>query len=179
MFDFIIITIVTIVIGCYYWLKQRYQYWEILRVPYLKAESLLFGNEYEFAVGKIPAADNFVKHYNSLAPHRFGGVYHFFQPALYIRDPELIKNILIKDFHHFYDRSFDFANKEDPLSLHLFNLCGEEWKTLRNKLSPTFTSGKMKVLFEVMKECAENLKKIIDQSTMDQDEMEVSDLMAR
>ena len=36
--------------------------------------------------------------------HRFYGVYFLGAPSYSIRDPELIRRILVKDFDHFVDR---------------------------------------------------------------------------
>lgn len=179
MIDVIIAIIFIVVLCVYLWLKQRYRYWENRQVPHLKPTSLIFGNESDAILGKLPLAENSLKHYNALAPHRFGGVYNFYKPLLYVRDPDLIKNILIKDFQYFLNRNPGLANEEDPLSLNLFNLMGEEWKVLRRKLSPTFTSGKMKIVFQLMKECAEDMGKILDKSAVIGEVVHVQDLMAR
>jgi len=175
----IVLSIFTIIICGHLWVKQRFLYWEKRRIPYLKPNSLIYGNEYESIRGKISLPEGAAKHYNDLAPHRFGGTYHFYKPIFYVRDPELIRNILIKDFHHFHDHVLDLASKDDPLSLVLFNLNGEEWKTLRQKLTPTFSSGKMKLMFELMKECVEKMNSIIVESIPDDESLNVKDLMTR
>lgn len=42
------------------------------------------------------------------------------------------------------------------------NITDEKWKYLRSKLSPTFTSGKIKQMFRLIQEVADELLKNID-----------------
>jgi len=74
------------------------------------------------------------------------GIYLMFRPALLIRDPEIVKNILTSDFKSFHDRGI-YVNESDKMSETLFALEGEKWKALRSKLAPSFTSGKLKNMF--------------------------------
>ena len=54
-----------------------------------------------------------------------------YTPALSIADPELIKNICIKDFNVFVNRNQFLTG--DPLNdKFLFNLIGDEWKRMRS-----------------------------------------------
>ncbi|KAL3280424.1 hypothetical protein HHI36_017906 [Cryptolaemus montrouzieri] len=94
---------------------------------------------------------------------KHGGYYFVFSPFYIPMDLEVIKLILQTDFHHFVDRGM-YVNERDPLSTHLFNLSGNKWKLLRTKLSPTFTSGKMKMMFENLVECTAALDKAMDKN---------------
>lgn len=87
------------------------------------------------------------------------GVYILHKPFLLIRSSELLKQILVKDFNVFPDRYFASKRKTDVVgSAGLFSVDNPEWKYLRAKLSPGFTSGKQKNLFGLMLESAENMR---------------------
>lgn len=75
------------------------------------------------------------------------GVYRFLEPAIVLRDPELIKDVLIKDFMSFDKNDTFIDGKRDPLLKHNpFFLTGEEWKRSRNLLVPLFTASKVLLL---------------------------------
>lgn len=179
MSSLIFLAIILIGSFLFFRLKRRFQYWEKRGVPYLKAQSIIFGNDSDVVFGRISLPDIIQRNYNELAPHRFGGVFSFYNPILYIRDPELIGNILTKDFNHFVDRGHDFVNKGEPLTMHLFNLNGDEWKLMRAKLTHTFTPGKMKLMFDLVKDCADELKSVIIEKIKHDEAVEVKDIMAR
>ncbi|KAF5285147.1 hypothetical protein FQA39_LY16836 [Lamprigera yunnana] len=69
---------------------------------------------------------------------------------------DLIKSIMIHDFEYFTDRLFH-SHEYDPFSMHLLALRGEQWKRIRSKLSPVFTPLKVKMIFPVVVDTANEL----------------------
>lgn len=43
-------------------------------------------------------------------------------------------------------------------------MVGDKWKEMRHKLSPTFSSGKIKGMFPLIEACAERLNKFAKQN---------------
>ena len=74
-----------------------------------------------------------------------------------IKDPELLKHILVKDFEHFVDRRPFGNQKGSVLSEMLGNKNGAEWKDLRAVMTPTFSSGKIKSMFPLLCEKANQM----------------------
>ena len=88
--------------------------------------------------------------------------------ALLIADADLLKDVLVRHFSHFMDRRLIF--REKYTSKFLTQLCGSEWKHTRSTMTPTFTSGKMKVMLHLMNECLEPMiKRIRKNSGKDMD----------
>lgn len=111
----------------------------------------------------------------------FFGFFIFQRPALVIKDPELIKRIMIKDFNSFNNRvtaSYD----ADPLGKYnLIYLKNPLWRTLREKFTPFFSSGKLKKMFHIMDELSTDLIKYIDNKIPDNSdtvEMNVREMAA-
>ena len=77
------------------------------------------------------------------------------------------------------DRGIKVDDEQNPLAAHLLFLTGSKWKNLRAKLTPTFTSGKIKMMFHLMNECAEQLKKFLDEPAQNEETMEMKEVMAK
>ncbi|KAG5669769.1 hypothetical protein PVAND_000063 [Polypedilum vanderplanki] len=82
-------------------------------------------------------------------------------PAYIALDIELIKNILVKDFDSFHDRGIYYNEKADPLSAHIFSIAGEQWKTLRQKMTTTFSSGKIKAMMPTLNKISEEMTEVL------------------
>ena len=77
-----------------------------------------------------------------------------------IKDPDLIRQITIKDFEYFVDRSGNSMNKRmfgnhkvDKIwQKQMSNAHGEEWKNIRSTFTPIFTAGSMKSMMVFIQE---------------------------
>jgi cytochrome P450 family 6 len=138
--------------------KWKYQYWKRRNVPYLEPR-IPFGNMEEVIRGKKFAGIRLKEIYNEMKSKgwRHGGIYTFTKPSYVILDLDYVRNIMTKDFKYFMDRDV-YVNENDPLQAHLVNVSGARWRNLRAKLTPTFTSGKMKGMFQVMAESQKDLQ---------------------
>lgn len=91
------------------------------------------------------------------------GFFVLWRPSILINDLDLIKHILVKNFTSFHDRGTYYNEKDEPLTGHLFSLEGKKWKRIRDKLSPAFTSGKMKQMFPTMLKYGNKLISYVDE----------------
>ena len=69
--------------------------------------------------------------------------------------------------------------KRQPLLNGIFHMQGEIWKKMRNKLSPGFSTGKMKMMFPIMKGCSQQLKLALDNICKISGTFEAKDLTSR
>ncbi|KAH8371559.1 hypothetical protein KR093_008001 [Drosophila rubida] len=93
--------------------------------------------------------------------HPFVGFNFIQRRSAFVMDIKLAKNVLIKDFTNFADRGQFHNVRDDPLTGHLFNLDGKRWKEMRQRLSPTFTSGKMKFMFPTVIKVSEEFMNVM------------------
>lgn len=163
----------------YIYVTWNYGYWKKRGIPY-KEPSFPFGNFRNFMTMKVSVMDFYKDLYGDFKGQRYAGSLSLSEVILLIRDPELIKGIFVKDFSHFHDRGLVVDEENDPMSANLFNLNGSRWHALRNKLSPVFTSGKMKYMFSIIKECAIQLQKTVErESERSGNDIESKDMLAR
>ncbi|XP_060652618.1 cytochrome P450 6a2-like [Drosophila nasuta] len=142
-----------------------------------------YGNMVGFRKNRV-VHDIFEEYYNKFrkAGHPFVGFSFLFKRSVLIIDTELAKNVLIKDFSNFADRGQFHNTHDDPLTGHLFNLDGKRWKEMRQRLSPTFTSGKMKFMFPTVIKVSEEFVKVMFEEVPAKSGgaiIEIKELMAR
>ncbi|XP_044004560.1 probable cytochrome P450 6a14 [Aphidius gifuensis] len=155
--ELLLVTISLLSIIYYYkWLTCYFDFWKIRNVNGPKPIPLL-GNVLDLVTFKYSIGCFLRKIYNEYNNEKIVGLFVNRRPALMINDMDLIKSILIKDFSSFMDRGYGTHEKTDPLTMHLFNLEPARWRPLRAKLTPAFTSGKLREMFYLLIECSDQL----------------------
>lgn len=169
--------IALVVAYVYLFLKKKFSYFDEKGIPYLEPESWIFGNMK--GVGRsIHMIDVLQKIYDhTKGKDVIAGLYMMHNPGLLITDLDLIKQITVKEFASFTDRGMHVSDDE-PLTGHLFAIGGDKWKFIRSKLSPTFTSGKMKLIYHTVSDKGMSLVKAIDDASKD-GSIEIKDIANR
>ncbi|EDW00822.1 GH21098 [Drosophila grimshawi] len=162
----------------YHFYQNTYKYWERRGVPFEPPVPILgnmrgVGYKYHFRDINQRLYDRF----KGTTP--FGGIFTFLRRVAFIVDLDLVKQVLIKDFTLFQDR-VTFSNvRDDPLTGHLFSLEGEEWRSMRHKLTPVFKSGKMKHMVGIVVDVGKRLAETMDKAVVgSSSEVEIKELCA-
>ncbi|CAL8118535.1 unnamed protein product [Orchesella dallaii] len=99
--------------------------------------------------------------------NQFGLVYGYFRgtrATLVVRDAELIKDILVRNSSEFINRPHMIMNVP-PLPYTLVGLRSQRWKEVRNTLSPTFSSAKIKQMLPIMSNCVQTTLEILKEKS--------------
>ncbi|XP_063701704.1 probable cytochrome P450 6d4 [Culicoides brevitarsis] len=138
--------LLTAVIAVYVYVQRHFSYWQRHGFPYLKNIEIPYGNMGAHARKERSMGTAVWDLYNQ-TDEPFVGMYAYTNPGLLVRDLELVRKIMITDFDYFHDRSVYNNKDREPLLSQLFSLKGEDWKNLRKKFNPLFSSGKLKAMF--------------------------------
>ncbi|KAK5638813.1 hypothetical protein RI129_013108 [Pyrocoelia pectoralis] len=170
--------VLVVVIFTYF--KWAFKYWEWRELPSVKP-SIPFGTIGDTVLAKRNFGEILKEQYEESKRKGFKhvGLFMMVKPTYMPIDLEYVKNILSKDFTHFMDRGLYYNEKDDSLSANLFMLEGTKWKNLRAKLTSTFSSGKMKMMFHIMLECGKHLTDALDDTCYAGEPVDVRDFLER
>ncbi|XP_037038783.1 probable cytochrome P450 9f2 [Bradysia coprophila] len=177
----IIIAIFLFSLAFYKWATINNDYFEKRNMKFSKP-TFLFGSMRDFFYSRGTLADFANKIYREFPNEAVNGLFGFRQPQFLLRDPDVIKQIAVKDFDHFEDRFKFIDPKLDKLwGNSLFLMESEKWRLMRATLSPAFTGSKMRQMFNLVVEVAESvmqhlLKKVENGEKVD---VEMKDFFTR
>ncbi|XP_026736660.1 cytochrome P450 6B5-like isoform X3 [Trichoplusia ni] len=170
---------VILLVSLYLYGTRTFKYWEQRGVKHDKPKPFVGNNFYGLLFKKSMtqvANELYWKYPNEPVV----GFFRSSRPELVIRDPDIVKRILITDFDHFYKRGFTHENTVfEPLMQNLFFAEGDVWKLLRQRITPTFTTGKLKGMFPLIVERAEKLRARTLAAAVKGKPIDARDLMAR
>jgi len=165
---FYLISVITaIFMGLYFYVTRNFKIWQQLGVPYVKPTPF-FGNLKECVLQKKTIGEHLQGIYNEHSDKPYVGIFSFDKPSLLVHDLELLKNVLVKDFHNFMDRIFAIDERFDPLFGNVLAvLKGQLWRHLRTNMTPVFTSRKMKLMFCLVDTCGKELADCLEKAAAD------------
>uniref|UniRef100_A0A6I8P3J2 Thromboxane-A synthase n=1 Tax=Ornithorhynchus anatinus TaxID=9258 RepID=A0A6I8P3J2_ORNAN len=115
-------------------------------------------------VGTFLEYRNGIFEFDKKCYEKYGKVWGIFdgrQPILAILDPDIIKTVLVKEFHDSFPNRRNFGlngGLDSSLTIAEYHT----WKRIRTIVSPTFTSGKLKEMFPIIKHYGKLLVQNID-----------------
>ncbi|XP_068556020.1 cytochrome P450 3A30-like isoform X1 [Anas acuta] len=116
--------------------------------------------------------------FDQMCFEKYGKIWGIFdgrQPLLAVLDPIIIKTILVKECYTNFTNRRNFRLNgilESALSV----AEDEKWKRIRTVLSPTFTSGKLKEMFPIIKLYGEKLVKNIEKKVANDEFVTMKDI---
>ncbi|KAK1122065.1 hypothetical protein K0M31_009908 [Melipona bicolor] len=170
--------VTALLLALYYYFMSVFSFWERLEVPGLKP-AFFIKNIFNIYTMRLPVSLYLQNFYEKYKNERMFGFYLGRSAILILKDPELIKDVLVKDFSIFADRGFIVHERTEPLSLHLLNLDIRRWRPLRRQFTPMFTSSKLKNMFEQVLECATHLEKHLDKLAARNEPVDFRDIAAK
>lgn len=185
--DLLHVSAVLAILGLLYHLLTRNNgYFHDKPIPSL-AVWPLFGSTAPLLLKRYSFTDYIKNIYDKFAGAKVFGLFDTTTPFFVLRDPELIKQIGVKDFDHFVDHRPTFGDAGDADNPHglfgksLFAMNGQRWREMRAILSPAFTGSKMRQMFGLMTECAENTVSYYENQVKGGGslEVEVKDMLTR
>ncbi|XP_051157198.1 cytochrome P450 9e2-like [Leptopilina boulardi] len=155
-----------------YWRKKGF-------TPYIKSVPF-FGNFYSMTFKKLSISEYITKVYNHFPEAKYTGILQFNIPTLVLRDPELIKDVCIKNFDNFTDHRSFVPEDADPLfGRMVFFLKGTKWREMRQTLTPSFTGSKMKLMFELISKCSRDFVQYFLDHPEEANSVEMKDTFTR
>nr|UUB32651.1 cytochrome P450 CYP345E2 [Dendroctonus rhizophagus] len=124
---------------------RNFNYWKSKNVFYIKPIPVL-GNMLPVLKMKTTLGE-WLGDLSHKVKKDYFGIFIFDRPVLVVQSPKLVKLVLQKDFEYFQNRSVAHYEHDPILSNLMFLAKNPRWKAVRSKLSPVFSTGKLKQMF--------------------------------
>nr|XP_039269241.1 cytochrome P450 3A5-like [Styela clava] len=148
------ILIASVILLIRYYLNQKWRYFEKLGIPYNPPSILKLGNILS-AFDKDNAFE-----YDNQCKKKYGNIWGAFtgvSPSISVHDPDILRQIFIKEFQTFPDRQKRLTKVNGKeMNTGLTAVQGNQWKRIRNTMTPTFSTSKLKQMCGIIDWCAGN-----------------------
>lgn len=162
-----IILAVTVCVLWYLYASRKRNYWKNQNVP-SEPFALIFGPSTKIFYKPIHAID--AERYKKYG--RFFGVFESNKLILFAAEPELVKQVMVKDFPSLPNRR-SFA-LYDPLLDNMMSIAPvEQWRKIRPAASPAFSTGKLRKMNSLIEDCAVATSEHLKKAASNQEDIDV------
>ncbi|KAG5887593.1 Cytochrome P450 6k1 [Gonioctena quinquepunctata] len=134
---------------------RNFGYWK-KRGVYNPKPIPVFGNVAEIFFLKKYLGDLIGELY-SCTDEPYFGIFVFDEPFLVVKSPELVQRVLKNDSQYFTDRCARAPKHDKIMSNYMLFQKSTQWKETRSKVSPVFSTAKLKGLFPLVNKESEGL----------------------
>ncbi|KAJ8680137.1 hypothetical protein QAD02_015924 [Eretmocerus hayati] len=153
--DLTLLILIFIVISTilYWYLTKTYKHWENQNVPCLPNPVPGLGHMMPIITLKQSLQDFVLNAYGQTDASVIG-FYFVRKPAIIVRDPELVKSVLVTNFNSFRNNSIQLNEKSDPVMAKnpFFATDPDTWKTSRTRTVQHLSGRKLGQLFIIVNE---------------------------
>ncbi|CAH0579516.1 unnamed protein product [Chrysodeixis includens] len=167
--------LVVLIVTClFYYSRNRLKYFSSRGVCTLPPVPFL-GNLTAVTLGRENFVEAIAAGYDAFKDQRYFGLYQYLVPTLIPRDPELIRQIMVRDFNSFADRGVHIDADCDPLfGRNLIMLTGSKWRSMRVSLSPAFSGARCRSMAPLMSESASAVVKFLREKISKPEVMDIN-----
>jgi cytochrome P450 len=154
------------------YLARNDDYWKQRGVPYIPRMNIF---KLLKVIFEAPLHELQMKFYKKFTKTKYWGGYEMSTPVLAVADPDLLRDILVKDFHIFpHRRDITLGDKitDNMVSI----LKGEDWKRVRTTITPAFTSKRMRQMSSIINDCSMSVVKSCEKHFMQKQPIECKSL---
>nr|AAB06742.1 furnocoumarin-inducible cytochrome P450 [Papilio glaucus] len=160
----------------YLYFTRNFNYWKDRNVVGPEP-TVFFGNIMESVIRRKHLIMIYKDIYEAFPKEKVVGIYRMTTPCLLLRDLDVIKHVMIKDFDLFNDRGVEFS--EEGLGLNIFHADGDRWRVLRQCFTPLFTSGKLKNMLNLMSDRGDKFIKMVEKICDKEPEQQIIPLVRK
>ncbi|KAH9509391.1 hypothetical protein Btru_045778 [Bulinus truncatus] len=97
---------------------------------------------------------------------------------LMTRDLGILKQVMVKDFNNYVDRSILIVSNS-PMAKSVFFLGGQDWKRIRHLITPSFSTGKLKLVANYVDESGKKLASLLESYAKKDDLVPIKHVMGQ
>lgn len=155
----LILAVVAIACFLYWHVQYRYSYFRRCKIPFLPPK--FPEGSFQGVASNLDLANWIRDQYlRFCGRQKLFGYFFGTSACIMITDKDLVRDILVRDFQHFTTAHTDSGDK---LTANIFTMEGEQWRTIRTKLSPVFSAMNTRTVLTSLRGVGADLVTYVDQ----------------